>query len=122
MTTETGRMLCFDYNLQGILFFLILLHVIYLIVVKKRLIKKKFSGELMFMLVDTTLLMVMNCLIAHFGFSLSMYTGIAQAIGWLAWVGKYTWLTFTPMMYVFVVLLCWKIKIMQPEGNADMVL
>lgn len=116
---EHGEALSFDYNLQGMLFFLMLVILIYVLAFGKRLKEEPFPGVLLFLLVDATLLLFLDYRLWCFGFALTMYTESAAAAGWLSEVGRYTWLTCTPLMWVAVIVLCWKIKMAQPDRLAE---
>lgn len=107
----------FDYDWQGLLFFLMLGNVLYLWLDRNRLKRRSDAGILLFLWLVSTLFLILDGKIWVVGFGWSMWTESVYTQTFLGLLGKYTFLTVTPVLYVGVVVLCVKIALAQPADE-----
>lgn len=109
ITSKSNYPIQFDSNLHTFTFLITGINLLYLFLKRKDLIKRKDSSFVAMLIMNSSLLFALHCAIAAFGFSFAMRYEAEPDLKLWACVGRYTWLTITPVLYFIILLLGAKI-------------
>lgn len=76
---------------------------------------KRMDSQLLMILVNSTMMILLHALIAGLGFSFSLQYEASPDLSLLGMIGKATWLTITPGLYVLILMLCVGIRFGQRQ-------
>lgn len=110
-TTADNYPIQFSDNLHAFTFLLMLADVLFLCFRRKEILEKQLKSLLLFLVITATVLFAFHWVIAGFGFSFAIHYNANPDTGRIAQVGKYTFLTVTPVLYAAVLILAAKLRL-----------
>lgn len=119
VTGERNFPIQFHDYLFTLTFFMMCTNVCYLILKQKDLAASGRKSPLGWIAVNSTLLFALHIAIAGFGFGFAMQYEASPPSDLVAKIGKYTWLTVTPILYFIILGLAVKIILKQDVAKRD---
>ena len=110
VTTADNYPIQFSDNLHFFTFVLMLIDVLFICFRRIEILEKKLTSIVAFIVVTATILFAFHCVIAGFGFAFAIHYNASPDIGIIAEIGKHTFLTVTPILYVILLILSAKIQ------------
>ena len=100
-------------------FLIMCLNACYVALKQKELVMRQSGSPLIWIVVNSTLLLALHIAIAGFGFGFAMQYEATPSTSLFAKIGTYTWLIPTPLLYLTVLVLAIKIKVKRYDLEDD---
>ncbi|MDO4267264.1 MAG: hypothetical protein Q4C73_02230 [Eubacteriales bacterium] len=110
VTSADNYPIQFSDNLNAFTFVLMLADVLFVCFRRKEILEKKLTSTLVFLVVTATILFLFHWVIAGFGFAFAIHYSAGPDTGFIAEIGKRTFLTVTPVLYVIVLITAAKLQ------------
>lgn len=110
VTSADNYPIQFSDNLHCFTFVLMLIDVLFIWFKRTEILEKKLKSIVTFIVVTATILFAFHCVIAGFGFAFVIHYNASPDTGTIAEIGKHTFLTVTPILYVILLILSAKIR------------
>lgn len=111
VTSANNYPIQFSDNLHAFTFILMLANLLFICFRRKEILEKKLTSVLVFLTASATILFAFHWVIAGFGFAFAIHYDASPDTGVIAEIGKWTFLTVTPVLYVILLILSAKIQI-----------
>lgn len=118
VTSKSNYPIQFDSKLHAFTFFLMSGNLLYLFLKRKHLAERGNSMAVLAVMGNSTLLYALHRAIAGFGFNFAMRYEAGPAPGIWAAIGRYTWLTVTPIFYLIIMILGIKTLVRSSYGSS----